>query len=152
DRGPHEGDAVPARGPQLLGDLLGHRLGEGVDVGPADGLGTGAAEVDQALVDPFAAGVLGGGGDGLGAHPAHTPRGGADVGAAGLGVAGLGLARGAGGACGLVLGAPVDVGPERAVLAQPLGDPADVGGGDVDDVRVLPGGEQRLVQVLRAAD
>src|SRR5699024_4341473 len=34
----------------------------------------------------------------------------------------------------------------------PLGDPADVGGGDVDDVRVLPGGEQRLVQVLRAAD
>src|SRR5699024_11267513 len=57
-------------------DLLGHRLGEGVDVGPADGLGTGAAEVDQALVDPFAAGVLGGGGDGLGAHPAHTPLGG----------------------------------------------------------------------------
>ena len=37
-------------------DLLGHRLGEGVDVGPADGLGAGAAEVDQALVDLHEAG------------------------------------------------------------------------------------------------
>src|SRR5690606_24729377 len=35
---------------------------------------------------------------------------------------------------------------------QPLGDAADVGGGDVDDVRVLAGGQQRLVEVAGAAD
>ena len=152
DRGAHEGDAVPVAGPQLLGDLLGHRLGEGVDVGPAHGLGAGAAEVDQALIDPLAARLLGGGGDGLGAHPAVTALRGADLGAQGLGPAGLGVDPGAGPQRGLVLGAPVDVRPERALAAQPLGDAADVGGGDMDDVRVLARGEERLVEVLRTAD
>src|SRR5699024_6501095 len=61
NRGAHEGDAVAVVGPQVFGHPLGHRLGEGVDVGPAHGLGAGAAEVDQPLVDPGAAGLFGGG-------------------------------------------------------------------------------------------
>ena len=47
-------------------DALGHGLGEGVDVGPAEGLGAEASLVDETLLDRLAAGGVRGGGDGVG--------------------------------------------------------------------------------------
>ena len=47
DRRAHDRQAVPGRGPEFFGGALGERLGQRVDVGPAEALGPGAAVVDE---------------------------------------------------------------------------------------------------------
>src|SRR5699024_7013132 len=143
DRGAHAGDAVAVAGPPVSGAPLVLRPGYGVAVGPAAGLGAGAAAVDQPPVAPGAAGSFGGGAHGLGAHAAIARARRAHLGAQGLGPTGLGLDPLAGLLGRLVLGPPVDVVDQLALLAQPLGDTADVGGGHVAHVRVLPVVQQR---------
>ena len=139
-------------GPLLLGDPFGHRLRERVDVGPPQRLGAGAAEVDEAAGDVGLARGLRGGGDGLRSHPRALCAGLPEESAQALRGPRFGidaLARELGGRG---LGAVVDGVAEPALLGHALRDPADVRGGDVDDVRVLTGVEQRPVEVLDPAD
>ena len=152
DRRADEGDAVAGLGPFLLGDAFGHRLGQRVDIRPAQRFGAGASEVDEAVLDVLLPSGLGGCGDGLRAHPRTLRPGAAEEGTEVLRGPRFGFDALARELRGSVLGAVVDGVGQPAFERHALRDPADVGGGDVDDVRVLAGLEQHPVEVLDPAD
>src|SRR5258705_536355 len=52
DRRAHDRQPMSLGRPLLLGDAFAERLREGVDVGPAEALGTGKAPVDKLTLNP----------------------------------------------------------------------------------------------------
>ena len=144
--------AAAGSGPQLLGGALRERLGERVDVGPAEALGAGAAGVDERGGDPLDAGLLARAGHRLGALLAVLGAGAVHERTELVGLAREHLDTFAGRLRGRVLGAPVDLVAEPGLRHDALAEPADVAGGDVHDVRRRSGCAQRLVQSDRAAD
>ena len=152
DRGPHDRQAVAVLAPQLFGGALGERLGERVDVGPAERLGARASDIDELGAHPRHPGLLAGGGDRLRALLLV------------LGPRGIhedpqlvGFARQLLDAFprrlrGGVLGTPVDGVRQLRLGSDALAQAADVAGGDVHDARVALRGEQVLVQLQGAVD
>ncbi len=151
DARPHDAQAEAALVREVLDRALPHRLREGVDVGPAERARAHASVLDQALIHPPLAALLGVDADRVGA--------GAGVLLGGLGhevLEHLGLAAGrldlaAGLQRHLRLERVVDLVIERALGDHALLHAGDVGGRDVDEVRrvVVRGA---AVEVLRAED
>ena len=152
DRRTNDRQAVARLRPQLFGGPLGERLGERVDVGPAEALGAGAAVVDESLAHPLGAGGLGETCDGLRSGLAVTGARLREVLAQGLRLARLELDAGAGRLRGLVLGPPVHGMGEGCLGRDALADAAHVGGRDVNHVRVAAAGQQGAVDAVCAAD
>jgi len=104
----------------VLGDerLLAERLGEGVGVGPAEGLGPCGPAVDQLALHPILSDLLGPGGEEMLTRTAEFAAG--LLGETGqlLGPARLGLEVGAKAACRIDLGAPVGVDGEAVLREQ----------------------------------
>jgi hypothetical protein len=128
------------------------RLGERVDVGPAEALGAHAAVVDEGLGHPGDAGGLCLGRDGLGSGLAAVGPGGGEEPAKGGGLPRLVLDADARRLGRLVLRAPVDVVGQGCLRRDSLANSGHVGGRDVHHVRIAATLEQRAVDAEGAAD
>ena len=143
DRGAHDRQPVAVLAPQLFGGALGERLGQRVDVGPAERLGAGASDVDELGASPTRARAFS-----LAVATACGPSFSCLARAASMNTRSWSASRDsistrvAGGLRGLVLGAPVDLVGQPRLGGDALAQPADVAGGDVHDARVALRGEQ----------
>ena len=131
---------------ELLGGPLGQRLGERVDVRPAERLGAGPAVLDQSPIDPGRAPLLRVRRHDAGARPGVLGAGLLQEAVQQLGPAGRVLGQPAGGHGRLGLGLPVDPMGQRPFVNDPLGDPGDVRRRDVDQVRAASTGQYGFVQ------